>query len=655
MKEGFDTRRSVGIAVLVALAALTKLSGLVLIPVIALGALWIAQRDKDWRGLLNLGVAMLVAWGALAGWWYLRNLNLYGELLGTQMMATVAGLREDPFTPGTALAEFQGFRLSYWGVFGAFNIQTTGLFYALADFTVFVSMFGVLFLVAQLLAVRDFSFARRELTLLLFLLGIVLVGFIAFLNWTRLTYATQGRLMFPFVAAISPLMAVGFVEIVWWILFLLSPPDRSFVRAGEAVPEPVLNQSLRWPLRFLGIIALLIPLTTIAPHYAPPKPLDELPDTAVRIDADYGDIHLVGYESSDRRYFPGEQVRLTFYWQVEAQSDKDLSLGLTLVSPFGDRLGGIDTFPGAGSLRTSSWEAGKIYPDTYEIQLSRAITARYPFGVLVNWYDESPEDILPATTTEGDEIENVVLGVGAVVTPNFPLNLSRFIPVERLRVDEEGQTVIEQVDRDFQGEILITGFDVDPRTFTLDLEWEAKQGLDEDYTAFVHVMNSEGELVGQADVFPTLPTHYWRFGEIHITSHHIQFFEEDLPPGIYTILTGWYINDGESYPRLLIQPGIEGEERDWFELMSFERREDGLYLWPVFRTDEGDTDDSVVEGAPEPDGFEIIDPNATQELEDIIPEEFLPDAGTDDPDDKLVTATVEAETTEFATEEAPEE
>ncbi|MEL7432494.1 MAG: DUF2142 domain-containing protein [Chloroflexota bacterium] len=266
LREGFDTRRSILLAVLLALATLTKLSALVLVPVLAIAGLWVARRDKDWTGVLILGGAMFIAWATVSGWWYWRNIQLYGELFGTATMAAVAGARPDSFTISTFLAEFEGFRRSYWGVFGAFNIVTSPLFYALMDFIVFVGIFGVIFLVAQLSSIQDFSFARREISLMLYLLGVVLIGIIAYLNWTSQTFASQGRLLFPYFGAISPLLAVGLIEVLWWLLFLLSPPDRSYVRAGDAVPEPILRESLQWPLRVFGLIVFIIPLLTIMPQ-----------------------------------------------------------------------------------------------------------------------------------------------------------------------------------------------------------------------------------------------------------------------------------------------------------------------------------------------------------------------------------------------------
>ncbi len=587
MRDGFDTRRSLLIALLIALAALTKLSALVLVPVIALGALWVAQRDKNWRGLLILGASMLIFWAVIAGWWYLRNLTLYGELFGTATMAAVAGPR-DGFTFATLLNEFQGFRLSYWGVFGGFNILTSGFFYALMDFAVFMAIFGVLFLVAQLVSIRDFSYARRELTSVLFLLGILLVGLLAFFSWTSQTFASQGRLLFPYMAAISPLLAIGFSEVIWWLLFLLSPPDRSFIRAEEAVPEGVLRESLQWPLRFLGVFALLIPLLTIAPQYRPPEPQTTLADDYTSVYARYGDIELIGYDTIDRRYFPGESVRVTLYWRVLEQSEEDYSLGIVLVDPVGNPLGSIDTYPGAGTLRTSTWQEGAIYADTYEIRIGRVSDARYPLRLLVNWYDETPEDRLEIVSRDDAALDSVLLNVGALVSAS---------PTAGSLIAGVSLSDVESIERDFEGKLRLLSFLPTPE-FVIDVQWETAQTPESDYTAFMHIVNAEGELVGQSDVFPILPTHYWRYGERYVITHAVRFFDDTLPEGVYQVNVGWYLNDGKDFPRLLIQPNTE-QQQSAYTLFEFSVTEGGDIVLPEFEIDEL-TEEPGFETIPEP-------------------------------------------------------
>jgi 4-amino-4-deoxy-L-arabinose transferase-like glycosyltransferase len=595
MKEGFEWKRSLAIAGLLAAATLTKLSALVLIPVIALGALWLAYRSKNWKGLLLLGGSMLIAWLLIAGWWYLRNLDLYGELLGTQTMAAVAGLREEPMTVGRFLGEFEGFRNSYWGVFGAFNVITTPIYYALMDFIVFVAMFGVIFLVAQLLAIQDFSFARREISLVLFLIGILLLGLIAFLNWTSITLASQGRLLFPYLAAMSPLLAAGLAEVIWWLVFLLSPPDRSYVRAGDAVPEPILREALRWPIRFIGALVFMIPITTIMPHYSPPPPIiqAQIPAEAQTVFARFDNIELIAYNRIDRRYAPGEFVRLTFYWRVIEPTENDMSLALALISPSGDPISKetLNTYPGGGTLRTSTWEVGAIYADTYEIQLANNINARYPFRVEVNWYETEPENRLTPLNRDDNEI-SVLLDVGAVVQPRLLVSFSGLAEMKD----------VEQQQRFFGNQILLThyGYNLypDDQTFTLDVMWETGTQVDGDYATFMHVYDSDGNLITQYDFRPELPTPYWGYGEDYRLVYFVNPPEEGFVAGDYTVHVGWYDYYAENQPRLLISEATETEpEQSTYELFTFTAEADGTLVLPVLELPEEATEEPL-SGAP---------------------------------------------------------
>src|SRR5262249_21656043 len=54
LRDGFNMRRSLLLAILIALTSLSKLSGLVLIPVVILAALWLVSRQRNWRGLITL-------------------------------------------------------------------------------------------------------------------------------------------------------------------------------------------------------------------------------------------------------------------------------------------------------------------------------------------------------------------------------------------------------------------------------------------------------------------------------------------------------------------------------------------------------------------------------------------------------------------------
>src|SRR5690606_33279611 len=104
---------------------------------------------------------------------------------------------------------------------------------------------------------------------------------------TAQTYASQGRLLFPYVAATSALLALG------W----------------DALLRPLGRRAARLPLAGVAVLAafaLVTPLTTIAPVYAAPVPITAMPPTVQPVYARFGDVALVGYETPGGRYEPGD-------------------------------------------------------------------------------------------------------------------------------------------------------------------------------------------------------------------------------------------------------------------------------------------------------------------------------------------------------------
>ena len=547
LRDGFTLRYSAAIALLFALTCLTKLAALVLLPVLIGVALYMSRKTADRRGLLTFLVALVLFWTVIAGWWYVRNLQLYGEPLGIITMANIAGPRGITFTLADLFAEFQQFRMSYWGVFGALNIQVTGIFYVLLDLMVFLSAIGVVFLLLQLLAISDFAYARYELAHLLTLLSALLLLWLGVIFWSTLARAAEGRMLFPFIAIISPLLAVGFVEMVWWIVFSLRPPNLDFVRAGDAVPVELLNDTMVWQLRFLGVVALLAPFTVIASQYSVPQPLAEVPGQALTLYAEFGDVALVAYDRIDRRYSAGDRVRVQLYWKVLRQSDADNTILLTLVDDNRQKIGRYTTYPGAGSLRTTAWQAGAIYPDEYFIDINQAAYGRYPFDLQVEWENHDSAVRFPATNGEDAAIEPVLLNMGAVVTVRFQSTTTTLneIPIEK-------QPVFDEV-------IRLEGFQLDLDLNEVILNWKAEMAPDEDYTVFAHMLDADGNIVTQADAPPRLPTSYWRWGETYSTFHR---FPANFNMLDHEVIVGLYLNDGLGYPKAEYLMTVENEEID---------------------------------------------------------------------------------------------
>ena len=554
-RYGLTLRRSLAIGILFALSCLTKLTSLALLPAIVCVAALIWWRRRDSRSVTRFAGVVALCWVLIAAPWFWRNLQLYGEPSGMAMMANIAGPRGPAFDLATVASEFQHFRMSYWGLFGAGNIQLAPLFYLALDLVTFLGLAGCGFLILQLLAISDFGYARYELANLATLLCALVALGMGVLFWSTQTRAAEGRILFPLMAVISPIFAVGLVEMVWWAVFSLRPPNLEFVRAGDAVPKHLLHDTMRWQLRLLGLVATLAPLTVIGGQYAAPETVPSPPAATRPVYAEFGDAALLAYQRSDRRYSPGDHVRFTLYWQALGQSARDNTLLLNLVDDHNQSIGRIVTFPGSGTLRTSTWESGQIYPDEYQIQIHAGAAGRYPFGLRIEWAELESDAKIAATSAEGEGIAPVRLDIGAVVSARIGDATHGF-----MELPAETQPV-------FDDWIRLERYFVDEEANELALGWKTDSAPDDSYTVFVHLFDAAGNLVAQADMPPRLPTRYWRWGEAYLT-HHL------LPPEFplleHAAQVGWYLNDGASMPRLeyFVEPEgeEEGEWRDAYEI-----------------------------------------------------------------------------------------
>ena len=73
------------LGVVIGLATLSKFSGIGLLAPAALTGAWVAWQRKSWRHLFAAGLVIGLPVLVLTGWWFWRNQQLYGDLLGFKM------------------------------------------------------------------------------------------------------------------------------------------------------------------------------------------------------------------------------------------------------------------------------------------------------------------------------------------------------------------------------------------------------------------------------------------------------------------------------------------------------------------------------------------------------------------------------------------
>lgn len=496
---------AVMLGALLGLAALTKVSGLVLWPAAGLALLQRAWRLAGWRALFTplwLGrlAAPFALAGLISGWWFARNLALYGELLGTRTMVAVVGPRLPPVDVLTLVAqEWYGFYLSFWGVFGVFTIlphpAIQGVFHAVT----------ALALAGGGLALWR---ARGRVAVLpawwMLFVALTLVGVV---QWTWQTPASQGRLLFGAIAPLSLGLAVGL----------------------RALGRP-------WPA--LAALALLacavwIPVFDIAPRYTPPPLLTraDLPADLRPVRATLGEgLHLLGYLPDPTPRRPGEAVTVTLFWEVTAPLTQDDTLALAVLGRHQATLGVMDTWPGAGLRPMSSLPVGAIFADRYAVPLAAEATAPTRLLLSLGAWRAHPGDRLPVRAAEA-ATDALFVEIGALIParvdpprPAMPFTATFEYGVRLLGYDSE-----------------VRGSPAAP-VWAFTPYWETTAPVPHAYTLFVQVVDERGQTVLGADAPPLdgdWPTHLWPPG-LPVADARLIPLPPDLPPGVYHLRLGWY-------------------------------------------------------------------------------------------------------------------
>ena len=326
------------------LAAIAKVSGLGLFVLAAIVLAYESWRRRDHsRTFFSSFALFTLSFGLVAGWWYLRNLILYGELTGTAMMNRIFHMRETPLAWGELLVQLREVWETFWIGFGWGNIRAHPMMYTFFEILV---LFGVGGIVIGIVRHRDAS--RRSI---LAMLGTwMIVMFAAMIYWLQSTQAPHGRLLFPILPAFGVMLVWGLAQ------FFVSRP---------------LVVSVIASLFFC--IAAIAPITTLAPAYAFPASLSETEMTSIpnRVDIAYDDqIKLLGYDVSTRRVSPGDAIELTLYWQSLAPMNEDYSIGIRVLDAQQRLVGARNSYPGRGMLPTRLWFTRQIIRDAYWLPIN---------------------------------------------------------------------------------------------------------------------------------------------------------------------------------------------------------------------------------------------------------------------------------------------
>ncbi len=526
---------------LAGLAAIAKVSGVLLIPFALLaltashsttvpagsvsGQVYTGKpvlRIRDLGRYIRQALVVLGIASIIAGWWYARNLVLYGELTGTKAMLEVFGTRDGPVTLRSLFQEYKGFRMTYWGLLGAVNIIIRPVWaYIVLESVALLGLAGVLRWIANRASRQRWglrpgtAYSHGLLLLALWIIALHL----SLLRWTTLTYASQARLIFPAIGAISLLT-------IWGVCAWFRP--KHWYRVIGAV------------IAFETAIAIAVPWTTILPAYTAPPPLtiDQIPGEAIPFRTRYGDnIELYAYILEDDVLFPGDSTMVTLYWRALGEIDQDYSVYLHLFGQDGEQVAFRDSLAGMALYPTSRWQAGDVIRDTYQLTVTRGARVPTLARLNVGLYEYDTMERLPVRDGNGREVLQPTLG---------------FI---KLAGHGQEPTPTHRLSYTFEGGVRLVGYDLDESNaqpgsdVSLTLYWQTAP-LARDYTVFVHLVTPDGRLVGQGDappMFGEYPTSYWGQDE-WLEDRHVLHIDHDAPTGEKRIVVGLYDIQGQRLP-----------------------------------------------------------------------------------------------------------
>ncbi len=316
-----------------------KVSTLALWPVVGLALLlgwWhSAAHGRDVRALLRPLLFVFVPASAIGAPWFLRNWHLYGDPFGWDLARQTVDVRTGPWTWADTRWLLEGWFLSFWGKFGsAGHIPMARAVYGALAVVCVLAGAGLVYAVFRRVQGVD----RAAVGLL-----VLAVASTALAIWRYSLVAlgtNQGRLLFPAVAAIVGLLAVGLLA---WV-----PPRVE----GKASAALIALTAL------LGVYGLV---GVIRPAYAAPPsaPASVWQPHALPAALRFGEITLV---AADMRGDP------TLYWQATTHPTRDWRTVLRITAEDGTLVWEWKRSPGAGRWSTDHWPQGYVMRDAYAVR-----------------------------------------------------------------------------------------------------------------------------------------------------------------------------------------------------------------------------------------------------------------------------------------------
>jgi 4-amino-4-deoxy-L-arabinose transferase-like glycosyltransferase len=279
-------------------------------------------------GLLIYSVAVLIA-----GWWYARNFELYGDPLMWREWQILTGTGRVPPTPLDFLRDMLGFFGLFWA---DFSLRVDRALWPIFGGIVIAAIVG---LVRRAIKRQWPALDGYGLLVAVAWLGLLIA---AAVRYSFDIYDIHGRLLYPALATIGVVLALG---LSGW-------------------PRP--KWALGIALALVVSLAVLAPLAIIQPAYARPI-VSALPGDVIRTSAQLGGVELIGYQAPPDHVKAGQPIEVATYWRAAATSAAPASGVLALIAPDGQVVGRSGMLLGSDAYPADVWNSGEIVATRFRV------------------------------------------------------------------------------------------------------------------------------------------------------------------------------------------------------------------------------------------------------------------------------------------------
>ena len=232
-------------------------------------------------------------------------------------------------------------------------------------------------------------------------------------------------------------------------------------------------------------------------------------------------LELVGFQSNELEL--DSNLDVTLFWQPAKKIGRDVELVIELYDRTQDvTVISKEDWPLNGAFRVRAWRPDQVMPLSYSLGVRPNLSAGH-YQLQVGLIDQLSRQRIPLVTGQKAAIVKTFEIAGPQILTD--INFGNFFRLEgyTLAPTSEGLKIL--------------------------LFWRAIESPDSDYTLFVHIVNSDDQIVAQKDGQPfngRYPTSTWPPGELFVEER----FLPAVPDGEYRIFIGWYTHQENGWERL---------------------------------------------------------------------------------------------------------